>query len=311
MDLPSIALVTPTRNQGGFIRQTIDSVLTQAYPRLEYLVVDALSTDQTIEILNSYGDSFRWVSEADTGQTNAINKGWRMTSGEIIAWLNSDDLLSPGALHKVGVFFLENPSVDIAYGDCDYIDENGNFLQKYPTQAFDKLSLITGTINYIPQPATFIRRRVLQSIGPLNESLHYVMDYDYWLRAAVLGRKFVYVPELWAALRLHSSAKSVASLNKFGEELVTIYENLFQQPSLPSELQKQKQKTLAKIFFRATDSAFWAGDIGMARKYALRSWICSPLKPRRLWFYLLLGDKGYRLFTRKNANPYLITKNVS
>ena len=137
--LPVITIVTPSLNQGEFIRQTINSVLSQDYPGVDYQVWDGGSTDATLSILKAYGDKLRWYSEPDRGQAEAINKGWKKATGEILAWLNSDDLLYPRALNQVSATFNEHPEVDILYGDCDCVDQDGKVLMRYPTEP-----LITG-----------------------------------------------------------------------------------------------------------------------------------------------------------------------
>lgn len=305
MNLPSISLVTPSFNQGSTIRETIESVLGQDYPGLEYFVADGGSKDETVAILQSYGKRFQWVSEPDRGQSHAINKGWGRSQGEIVAWLNSDDLLAPGALQAVGRFFAEHPEIDGLYGDCDYIDGNGQRLSAYPAEPFDYTKLVARTINYLPQPATFIRRRVLETTGGVDEALHYVMDFDLWLRAG-LQHSFAYLPVHLAALRVYGAAKSVAGLDRMGDELVQIYRAYFQRPDLPVEIRALQSEALGMIYQRAADCHFWAGKLGSARQLAFKAWQSNAFRFHKLWLYLLLGSAGRRMAERRSGNPYLL-----
>jgi glycosyltransferase involved in cell wall biosynthesis len=299
-----ISVVTPVLNQRAFISQTIDSIIGQDYPYLEYLVVDGGSTDGTLEIVQRYKDRLRWISEADDGQSAAINKGWRMTDGDIVAWLNADDTYLPGAVRKVAEFMAVHADVDVVYGDCDYIDSRGQFMRPYPVRPHDYREMVRTTLNYIPQPATFIRRRVLKAEGLLDENLHYVMDFDYWLR---VGRRctFAYLPVRLATLRLHQSAKSVAMAGKFAEELVYVYRRLFGLSDLPEDVRTIEREAMSNIYYRAAHCAFWAGRFGEARRYARRAWRYRPLRPRRMLAQTLLGGAGLWIAERLRGNPFL------
>jgi glycosyltransferase involved in cell wall biosynthesis len=203
---PVVSIVTPSFNQGPFIRQTIDSVLQQDYPHIDYRVVDGGSTDETLEILRSYGDRLQWISEKDRGQTHAINKGFAQARGEIFAYLNSDDLLRPGAVARVVQHFDERPACDLVYGRDAMIDRDGHFLKMYPTADYSFERLVHECC--ISQPAAFWRKRLAKMVGPFNESLHLMMDYDYWLRADRAGGVLEHIPEVLAHTRVHREAKS-------------------------------------------------------------------------------------------------------
>lgn len=217
---PKISIVTPSLNQGRFIQSTIDSVLSQDYPNLEYLIMDGGSTDNTLEVLESYSGRVKWVSEKDGGQTQAINKGLRMASGEIVAYLNADDLLLPGALQKVARTFMSDPSVVWVTGKCQIINEEGVEIRSWLT-AYKNFWLyihnrITLSImDYISQPATFWRAEVLTQLGFLDENLHYVMDYEYFLRLYA-NTPFKFIPEYLAAFRLHTQSKTTAKTSTTG-----------------------------------------------------------------------------------------------
>jgi glycosyltransferase involved in cell wall biosynthesis len=304
-DFPTITIITPSLNQGMYINDTIDSVLSQNYPALDYQVWDGGSTDETHSILRSYGEALYWFSEPDAGQSNAINKGWRKSRGEIVSWLNSDDSLCPGALQHVGFFFNHHPEVDVLYGDCEIVDQTGKFLQLYPTQPYDFKMLILSTVNFIPQPATFIRRKVLDDIGYLEESLDLVMDFDYWLRAGKT-HQFAYTQGRLARLRTHYQAKSIASLENFGKELVQIYTAFFASPDLPADIRPLRAKAMSNIYYRAADCSFWGNQLEDARRFAWKSWQFNPARFRSLWFYLVLGKLGRNIADKKYRNPYIL-----
>ncbi len=302
--LPVISVVTPTLNQAAFIRATIDSVLGQEYPELDYVVRDGISTDGTLEILRAYGSRLRWISQADTGQSAAINAGWSEARGEILAYLNSDDLYAAGALRLVGEFFAQHPQVDLLYGDCDFINANGQVTGTYPARAYNYLSLVRDARDFIPQPAVFFRRRLWERLGGLDENLHYVMDYDYWLRAGIYFNA-QYLPQKFAALRLHGGAKSIASIKGFGVELVRVYDRLFEKPDLPAEVKAARSTAMANVYSYAADTSFWAGDFGAARRFVAQAWRRQPWRLRGSWLWMLLGRAGRNLAERLYGNPYL------
>ena len=210
--IPKISIITPSLNQGAFIEETILSVLTQQYENLEYIIVDGLSKDQTLTILEKYSEKIKWISEKDTGQTNAINKGLRMATGDIIGYINSDDILLPNAITTVAKTFTENPDAMWATGKSLIINEQGDSIRKLITvyknmhlRMHNFQSLLVA--DYISQPATFWRHEVIEQIGYLDEKLHYVMDYEYWLRTY---QKFkpIFINADLAGFRVHHSSKT-------------------------------------------------------------------------------------------------------
>ena len=218
--------------------------------------------------------------------------------------MNSDDRLAPGALARIGDFFANQPQVDWVYGDCDYIDSAGQVWKDYPVCPYDYTRLVVDAQNYIPQPATFFRRRLLETTGWLDESLHYVMDYDFWLRIG-LHHPAVYLPLRLAALRLHAGAKSAAHLSQFASENVLVLERLLARSDLPAAVAAQKKRALANLYLRAADIAFWGGQPAQARRYAGQAWRLRPLRLRRLYLWLLLGSLGHQWAKKRYPNPYL------
>lgn len=209
--LPSISVITPSYNQGRYIRQTVESVLSQTYTPVEYIVVDGLSTDETLTVLKPYRDRLTLIAEHDKGQTDAINKGLQRATGDIVCWLNSDDYFLPGALTTVGRYFAEHPDALWLTGDCCIVDEDGLTIQE-PVRQYKRLlralspAIYVGMTNAICQPATFWRRTLHTRLGYLDESLRYTMDYDWWLRLNRVQPPAV-LPQPLTAFRIHGQSK--------------------------------------------------------------------------------------------------------
>lgn len=179
---PGVSIITPSLNQGRFIERTILSVLSQDYPDIEYIVIDGGSRDNTLEILKKYNDRIKWISEPDRGQADAVNKGLGMAGGGILGWLNSDDTYNPGAVRKAVEQFALNPQLIMVYGDALFIDRDDRVAGKYPAEEFS-LARLHDTC-FICQPAVFLKREVINTIGMLDANLQTCMDYEYWMRVA-------------------------------------------------------------------------------------------------------------------------------
>jgi glycosyltransferase involved in cell wall biosynthesis len=201
--------VTPSFNQARFLEDTLRSVVSQDYPRTEHIVVDGGSTDGSVEIIRRYASHLHaWVAEPDRGQSHAINKGLAMAHGDVLAWLNSDDTYLPGALNEVGGFFARHPDVDLVYGDFVFTDAGGRPMRRrhvFATMSYESLLCH----DYLGQPAIFFRRSLLDKVGPLDESLHYCMDWDLFLRMWRVCRPR-HLRRALATYRLHEAAKTNA-----------------------------------------------------------------------------------------------------
>jgi glycosyltransferase involved in cell wall biosynthesis len=224
LTLPSISLVTPSLNQGRFLRATLESALGQDYPDLQLFVQDGGSTDETRTVLEEHRGRVGFVSEPDGGQADAINRGLERSTGEVLGYLNSDDLLLPGALGAVGAAFAANPRARLVYGRAVYVDEEGRRIAPCLTRAWDRERL--ADYCFVAQPAAFFRRSLWEQVGPFDVSLHHAMDYDFWLRAAGVLREdeVLYLDRELAACRLHGEAKTVAGWGRALEEVLDLVE---------------------------------------------------------------------------------------
>lgn len=226
-DLPRITVVTPSYNQAEFLERTILSVLSQGYPNLEYIVIDGGSTDGSVEIIEKYADRLDyWVSEPDRGQSHAINKGLARSTGEVLAWLNSDDTYEPGALLAIGSYFREHPGVDVVYGDANLINTEDEFIRPIFGVPFNARAFLHGGIN-LHQASTFWRCELFSRTGMLNEELHYGMDYELWFRFLKAGGRFEHIPKTFANFRRHSSSKSVQEGAQSAREAIEAKKQFF------------------------------------------------------------------------------------
>lgn len=212
---PKISIVTPSYNQGAFVEEALLSVKKQSYPCVEHIVVDGASTDGTVEILKRYAgtpgwEHLRWISEPDRGQSDALNKGFRMVTGGIVGWLNSDDRYRPGCFAAIARRFAELEETDILYGDYTWMDEKGNVKCVRREIEFNRFILSYHRVLYIPTVSTFFRRRLFEEGNWLETGLEYAMDYEFFLRLADRGYNFHHVPGVLSDFRWHSQSKSTA-----------------------------------------------------------------------------------------------------
>jgi len=211
--MDKISIITPSYNQASFLKETIESIKKQEVNlQVEHIIVDGISTDGSVKFLKSLGNKVRWLSESDCGQADAVNKGIRMATGDIIGWLNSDDLYLPGTLQTVADYFSDHPECRWLYGRCQIIDSSGKerwqWITRYKNSRLKKFSIEKLLReNFISQPAVFFRKELFEEAGLLNLDLHYAMDYDLWLRFAGIAPAGVINIEL-AGFRRHRSSKS-------------------------------------------------------------------------------------------------------
>jgi glycosyltransferase involved in cell wall biosynthesis len=225
---PKISIVTPSLNQAKFLPYAIESVLSQEYPNIEYIIIDGGSTDGSIDIIRQYESCLSfWSSEKDGGQSEAINKGFQKATGDIVAWLNSDDLYLPGVVNKAAEHFTSDPQLDLLYGDCVFIDEDGHFIRYFTECEPYNSKRIRNYSDFIMQPTTFFRRKTLQKIGFLRTSLNFTMDWDLWARFARAGAKVIYIPQVLAANREYPHTKTNSGgIRRLHEILLTNMRNM-------------------------------------------------------------------------------------
>jgi hypothetical protein len=243
---PLVSIITPSYNQAAYLEATIRSVLAQDYILLEYLIVDGASQDDSPQIIQGYASRLAWwVSEPDSGQAQAINKGFQHAKGEIVAWLNSDDVYLPGAVRSAVDALQANPQAGMVYGDAITIDPAGRPLNRLAFGDWGLPELMNFRV--ICQPAVFMRRALLKEAGYLDASFHFMLDHHLWLRMARLA-PIQHVPQLWAADRHHPAAKNVAQAAGFGQETLRLLDWMGSQPDLAERLRANRRHVLGGAY---------------------------------------------------------------
>jgi glycosyltransferase involved in cell wall biosynthesis len=219
---PLVSIVTPSFNQAPFLEETIRSVLDQDYPRIEYIVIDGGSTDGSLEIIRRHQSQLaHWSSEEDMGQTDAINRGFSLAHGDVLAWLNSDDTYRPGAVKEAVAYLRDHPEVGMVYGHAYYVAGDGHVLAPYPTGVTDLKGLRRG-VTTIPQQAMFFRSKLWRMVGPLDPSFYYAMDYDLWVRIAEVT-PIALCRRPWANFRIHETSKSLTAASRCWPEMIRVH----------------------------------------------------------------------------------------
>lgn len=231
--LPKISIITPSYNQGQFIEETILSVLGQQYENLEYILIDGGSNDNTIDIIKNYENQISyWISEKDSGQSEAINKGFAKASGDIVMWLNSDDVLMPGILNKISSYF-HNDFPCLWFGNCIMFSEEKGVSSSGSNLVFASKTYQLEDTDYIIQPSSLWNRKALEIVGGVNEELYYTMDWEWYLRAKNSGVAFLAIEHCISMYRIHAAHKSSNGSTKRQDEIAIIYQRF---NSLKAEL---------------------------------------------------------------------------
>ncbi len=309
--IPRVSIITPSYNQADFLEYTIQSVLRQDYLNLEYGIVDGGSTDGSLDILKRYDSQLSWwISEPDQGQAQAINKGMARTSGDFIAWINSDDVYLPNAITQA-VTSMEEFDVDLVYGDAVTIDEAGYPLNELMFSDWDLSDLLRFRV--ICQPAVFMKREVWEEVGGLNSDLHYMLDHQLWIKIASRFR-VKHIPSFWAASRSHGQAKNVAFAAGFSAEILQLLTWIETDPKL-SALFEEDHNRIKGGAYRLSARYLLDGDFPARalKQYcqAVRFWPAYALKHwRRMVFALTSIATGIRIssFPRKTGIPHLAGK---
>lgn len=223
------SIVVPSYNHEAYLAATLDSILGQNHPDVEIRVNDGGSTDGTVGILRSYGERITWTSARDHGQTDAINKGLMMATGDIVAYLNSDDVYLPGSLARVADYFSAHPSCDLLYGDAWHLHADGSIMEPYLTEPWDYDRLFIHC--FLCQPAVFWRRRLHRQYGFFDERLHYAMDYEFWLRVGATAEVHYLPGQPLAGSRLHADTKTLKLRLPVHREILQVVRRLARKPS--------------------------------------------------------------------------------
>jgi glycosyltransferase involved in cell wall biosynthesis len=259
---PLISIVIPSFNQALFLEECLGSVLDQAYPRREILVIDGGSTDGSREVLRRHERRLDyWVSETDRGQAHAVDKGWARAKGDILGWINSDDRLEPDALERAAEAYASHPRAAILYGDVREIDARGGAVGGKKMAGFGLRSLLLG--KNMGQPGVFIPRRTYESLGGLDEELHFALDFEYFLRIwTAFPDGGAYIPQIVASSRVWEAAKTINQGARFGEEYRTVLERYFARTDLPPEVRALRRKAFAhSVYFRQARLYLQGGDM--------------------------------------------------
>ena len=295
-----ISVVTPSFNQATFLQETIESVLSQRYSNLEYMIFDGGSTDGSVEIIQRYVDRLAyWVSEPDEGQADAINKGWSRAGGEVLAWLNSDDMYCPGALQRVGEEFDAHPEMLVLVGDCLIGDPVGTPVALKWARDLDPVRLITTSGKVPGQPAVFIRREVFEQVGPLKTELQFMLDWDYWIRVGLYvppeRLRCISVP--LAISRFWEGTKTLTGLQTIGNEHRYLLDLYFADAGfLPAEYAALREQAYAGTYWKQASLEWQAGQTRNARQSASNAHelALSVYTHHRLIMFLLVTLIPYR-----------------
>lgn len=292
-----MSIVTPCFNQAQFLEETIQSALGQDYPNIEYIIIDGGSSDNSLDIICKYKQRLAyWVSEKDEGSSDAINKGWRQSTGDYLWILNSDDLLvTPGAISALVEYSKNHPDLGFIYGDRYYIDPEGHVtgFKRFPD--YDLLNLLLLDTEY-PFPGCLMTRRVLETIGYFDNRLLIRNDLDYFLRIA-LRFKWGHLKQPTAYFRIHPHQNSVVNAYVQAQETLGIYRNILQSPNLPPEVKQREREIWGVAYSTAADRCFRSGHATETRYYVAQAIQHSPkllLNVRILgeFFLSLFGDRG-------------------
>lgn len=286
--LPLVSIVTPSYNQGRFIRETIESVLSQDYPNIEYWVIDGGSSDETCAILQEYAHDPRlhWLSEPDQGQGDAVNKGWARCRGEILGWLNSDDTYLPGAVRAQVQALCAHPDVGVVYGDAVYTDAQGNPGRLYRTRAFNRRRFLH--VSAIAQPSAFVRRALVQEHGLLDIHLYNAMDYEFFVRL-MWHTNFYYNKQTVATFRLHESGKTVSGYRRAVSEALAVARRACDEHAA----------SLGNIKHKITADWYWAGATSSLEAGRYKDWLAySVVAIRSYPFSPRMAMVGLKTFDR-------------
>ena len=283
---PLVSIVTPSYNQAQFLEETIQSVLDQDYEPIEYVVVDDGSTDGSVEIVERYADRLAWwTAQENRGQVPAVNRGFRHTSGEYMAYLNSDDTLVPGAIRRMVAEFDADPRLLLVYGDALYTDEHSHQTGLLPSREFDPVAMVRNCDNHVVQPSTLWRRDAWERYGPLNVDGWYFFDFEFFLQFP--PERVRRIPEPLSTYRIHAEAKSTGAFaTRLARDHARLADAFFTSERLPATARRYVREGRSSAYLLGAEFAYEGLDLRRARRYALTGLRLHPRHASRRWISL-------------------------
>ncbi len=273
---PLVSIVTASLNAVEHLERAIASVAAQSYPRIEHIVVDGGSSDGTVELLRRYDGRIEWISEPDRGQSDAINKGFSRARGEIVGWLDADNVYEPGAVAEAVELLERRPDAGVVYGGVRDVDVSGRIVRDYMPPDFTlERFLLYHEFNFMPPSSTFIRREALERAGLLDVDLHYTMDFDLWLRLG-LATNFARCESFWSRFLLRDESKTGSQMARFGWDILKVAENFLARPDLPADIRRKESQVRARMLEHAADRII-TNDFENGRKYYAMALREAPL----------------------------------
>jgi len=292
-----ISIITPSLNQGQYIEDALLSVMKQDYKPLEHIVVDGASIDNTINVLRHYEKKYplNWISRPDGGQSEALNQGLSIATGDIIGWLNADDMYMPKVFEYIAAHFKNRPDTAWLYGNTYWTDESRCVLIQRKPGPFDLKKLIC-RYQYMDQPSVFFRRHVPEMIGGIDNQLHYTMDYDFIIR---MGIRFPgdYINKSLSAYRLHTDCKLMSQQTGFGQDALNTLDKTFSNPDLPNHIRRSKKQAYSYCYFLWGSKLLAAGHDKIARQWLINALKLdpSPWKPKTIAAIVALMDMHFQV----------------
>lgn len=292
LHLPTLSITTPSYNQAQYLEATIQSVLRQDYPAHEYFVMDGGSTDNSVDVIRRYEDRLTgWLSERDKGQPDAINKGWLRSTGDILGWLNSDDLYCEGAFRRVAEEFAAHPEMMVLAGHCQLMNEQGEIVSAKFARRFDVMRILMTGGDVPGQPAVFIRRSVFENVGLLRTDMYYLLDYDYWIRVGLRYADAMRCIDAPLAIsRFWLGTKTLTGVQAIADEHRRLLDEYVEKKILPAEYLARSGEAYAGTYWKQASLEWQAGQGSKARISIRQAYRLAPsvYSFRRIFVFWLL-----------------------